>query len=922
MTDLHCVQDKESILRQFDPESSTWLVSDLRSKRELQLKLLQTHGVLPETAVLRASELWRKILLKVRPDYHLVSLDLVRGFTSDWLKGLDISWLKGVGSVDKVLTSVSQFLPILSHPSGEELMLAWLDDHPDSQLRWHHWFEVSRRLWAELNARKWLPGTWAAGVLCHEKDLSQWWGRGLVVDLGAQISLIETEILKAYGQGATIEVLVPKPTWLADYREIDHLYRRLSGAPHLKESEIRGTGELPLPPERVSFSRSTTMVGEVKVAVHQVRQWLEQGMAPGEVAVVAPNIEDYWPSLSQYFIEEGVPAEKSLVGRLHAVRSVQSWLARLRLKLGRTSSLDLEMVEAEQGFATIDFRQFYRLFSEIYDEGDLRRDQRMAHLYQREYGPQDVMDRTSFVAWTLKHWPEEKISQQLENVFLKIYQDCPHELRLSLNAWFDYLQYLVASQELVITRGDPGGVNVTNVNSLEWLEVKKVFFLGMTDRALRQPNELPISSEEVEIIERDLGFTLPHPEQMQLEFELRWLLDASRADFVLSCAATDTAGDVLSPHPFWLIWQAQMGVAILERLEEYEYAPQSRWDLIQQADWQTILKTREFPSRHAEDIERALRVDMGLEEPGAWVMPRLPRLSSSRLESYAQCPFTAGTTYLGLVDDAIVDMDLDASVIGRWQHHIVTELAQGLSRGDRDWSEEKLTALIWEAAAKVPVVLGHDSLKPSWEKRMLNLARDFCAFEKQWQSEHSSWQVMPPILIRGVWNTSAKDLQLPDDGSVVGPEFRGEIDRLDLHPDGRAMIVDYKKSGQQLTNMASWLRNDRFQLGLYALAARNGLTPVAIKEIVGAFYLSLTPPRRARGFWVSNDENGSETEALGAKTTKVSEADFNQFISDLRVRVDEIVQGVLAGRFGPWPRESKICHRCHWRSMCRYPKFN
>jgi hypothetical protein len=63
MLHLHPVRsfsEKEELLRSFDPERQTWVVSDLRSKLDIQKYLLASRPILEEEAILRASELWRK----------------------------------------------------------------------------------------------------------------------------------------------------------------------------------------------------------------------------------------------------------------------------------------------------------------------------------------------------------------------------------------------------------------------------------------------------------------------------------------------------------------------------------------------------------------------------------------------------------------------------------------------------------------------------------------------------------------------------------------------------------------------------------------------------------------------------------------------------------------------------------------------
>ena len=43
-----------------------------------------------------------------------------------------------------------------------------------------------------------------------------------------------------------------------------------------------------------------------------VRAWLDAGSTPAEIAVIAPDIEAYWPVLQAFLEKEGVPTQKDV----------------------------------------------------------------------------------------------------------------------------------------------------------------------------------------------------------------------------------------------------------------------------------------------------------------------------------------------------------------------------------------------------------------------------------------------------------------------------------------------------------------------------------------------------------------------------------------------------------------------------------
>src|SRR3982751_6564100 len=74
-----------AVTKDFDAQQATWVVSDLRSKYEIQQYLLEKDGGYEDTAVMRASDLWRLLLKKARPDIQIVSRDFVRSLVRAFL---------------------------------------------------------------------------------------------------------------------------------------------------------------------------------------------------------------------------------------------------------------------------------------------------------------------------------------------------------------------------------------------------------------------------------------------------------------------------------------------------------------------------------------------------------------------------------------------------------------------------------------------------------------------------------------------------------------------------------------------------------------------------------------------------------------------------------------------------------------------
>src|SRR5688500_15235628 len=79
-------QQIEEHLVRVDLEENTWILSDLRSKLEVQNRIFEAVGYSLDEHVMRASDLWRALLRKSAPHFEVISYDyallLVRHFLS------------------------------------------------------------------------------------------------------------------------------------------------------------------------------------------------------------------------------------------------------------------------------------------------------------------------------------------------------------------------------------------------------------------------------------------------------------------------------------------------------------------------------------------------------------------------------------------------------------------------------------------------------------------------------------------------------------------------------------------------------------------------------------------------------------------------------------------------------------------------
>jgi len=142
-------------------------------------------------------------------------------------------------------------------------------------------------------------------------------------------------------------------------------------------------------------------------------------------------------------------------------------------------------------------------------------------------------------------------------------------------------------------------------------------------------------------------------------------------------------------------------------------------------------------------------------------------------------------------------------------------------------------------------------------------------------------------LIRGPdWRVAGEirteqQFQYALDGNL---EISGRIDRLDVTPDGRAMVIDYKYSSKQNTQKKI---ERSLQPALYTLAVERvfGLQPAGM------------------WFWGLRGEVVRKACSIDPERLKAT---------------IQIVEEIRAGRLAPQPADLEKCAHCDYRDVCRF----
>lgn len=878
--------DKSALFQDFQPDHDVWIVSDLRTKLELQKELMRDREGLPGDAILRGSELWTQLLKKHLPKATVISKDWMNLFARTALgQALSPSDLKIAVELISVLGSV------FAHPDRATFLEDLLARDPSAQTRWGKVITEAQFLFDQARGRGWILQESLPAVLTEFENPRLRHpapGRGrLFFDLGASLGASEAELIRRLSEVHDVVVLLPRPAHAENFRFLLQPGESLAGEKldiATSESTAR-TREFP---------RFSGRVAEIKNAVGQVREWLDAGVPIGNIGVITPNFEMDFPILATAFKVEGVPLDRESSERVQTHRLLQKWSSKLRLWKEELEYADL-FTAFQEGFPLRSEEFSAKLKTGLFHEdlGRVAAVRERVDSWKSEGGPTDL---AGFFEKATALWVDPDYAD-LEQIFESLNEKTPKGAHLSLRDWVEWMEVQTARLESTKSRGGADRLAIVPLQSADSLQWTHRIFMSMTDQLPDKGATSLLSRDEIDTLGWTHGFFLPHPEQKLLQFELEWSLLANSEIDILSYPLTDWDGAPTSPQALWLAGRGNAG-------HEADHPKSSRWDEIQ--------------SSRAQEPARV--------EPGATPVPQTEalRLSASSLQRYGDCPFIfAAEKIFGLIDPPLVDLDMDRRQLGQLQHAYLEELtAEHPIRFER--SDAELGEILDRLAASDPEMM-RDANPRLWQAqrtKWIKLGQRFLATERDWFArhpgsriiarEHEFHFVFDPA--SGVWRAGERN-------SPTEIAFTGRLDRVDGYFEGGVLksilLYDYKASTQQKHAFGSWLKDNEIQLGFYSWAMNEGLMDPAWKGLVtGALYYNLKTLERDRGVVTDEAVGRLATRSLpkGMTADKLS-AFWDELQLKLRERMTAIAQGLIA----PAPLKEELCDRCAWRGLCRAP---
>lgn len=888
----------KSLLNAFDPQRQTWIVSDLKSKQEIQAECVARFGFFTDDSILRVSDFWRLWIRRLKPTLKVVSSDFIRSlvqlFVSQYGDSLELSEADQ-STLEKY---VQELAPIILHPDSDSVLQEWLQVQ-ERPRKWQMWYKMARVcLLYIVNEKKVIDVKWSAAYLQSLNLQALQWPQEMIVDLGTELTSVEMGLFKIFSQKQKVQIYVPYPDWHERFPFLLKTYSENFG--------YGKTQDLPVESQKKTtskeFVRLSTQLAEVKWAVAQVRRWLEEGISLSRIAVIGLQIEDYWPVLQSYLDEEGVPYQKDTVASVNSLSDVQIFLAHLKSFTQDVSFESLQQkVFQRKADPQIKFEKFKALFNQLFDEEDLRRDEKIKSLFYKRIDFSKDLSRDEFMAILLQVWsdlPEGAYSEVLFELLFKDFLGQSLDTVMSFSSWFQFFKSRLSRKEMKISYASEEGIHVLALMSAQMTSADHRIYLGLYEEAFRIQRKSILPLSDIELLKNQFDLAIPYPEESHLDFNLRWQVEGVYHKVILTSPHLSFAAEPLTPCLYFLENSPQSEICnpMPTRLDEVQkYFSAHRGEVVG-SDYQGLNQ-----KRLQEDLHGVGQVQIQHSV--------FQKLAVSEVESYARCGFkTLASKGFRLRDLPEVSIDLDPRQKGVVVHALFEHLIVQIEKANYD--REQTRQFLQIKRQELGLFVNEDTFWVVQLNKMMAVADKFYEFERFRVQQFKSF-TEKDFEIYFDPEQKKFTVEKPNDGFLI----RGRIDRIDqIRGTNQYLIYDYKSSAAQISNYRNWLSEYQFQLLIYLMAVEVSLFKEA--DVKGMLYYLYKNFSIAKGLIDKNvaleklslsSRIGSLCDEEGIKALKEG------FIQLMAEKFTHLKKGV----FTPAPFEKELCNDCDWRKLCR-----
>lgn len=888
----------KSLLKTYDPLKDTWIVSDLKSKQEVQNESLLKYGYYTDDAILRVSDFWRLWVRRLEPTLNVVSSDfiksLIQNFVDEHGEALEIS----ESEVSTLNKAVQEFAPILLHPASGDVLEEWLEAQPEPK-KWVRWYQLAKVCLNNiLNEKRVIDSKWAAAYL-QGLDLNLLsWNRKIYVDLGSELTTVEMGLFKHISLKQEVAIITPDPVWRDKFPYLLNTYKENFG--YGKITDVPTAGE-DYSLNQNQLLRLSTQLAEIKYAVSNIRKWADSGIELDKMAIISADIEKYWPVLQFYLEEEGLPYKKDVVAQMNSLGDIQSLLAALK-NISREVAWD----SLEKSFFTkesnvqIRFEKFKSLFYQLYDEDDLARDQKIKTLFYKKQDFNSDMDRDDFLAFLVKTWltlPQSNNKPDLFEVVFKDFLAQSLNIKIKFKLWVQFLKNRLSHKEITIKKSSVSGVQIVPLMSAQLIDVSHRIYVGLNDELYHKKQTALMSLNDSIALRTQFDLAVDYSEESYLDFNLRWQSLDFDKNTALTSAHLSFTSEPLNSSLFFI-----------------ENSPQS--ELVSPEDTRVdeLQKQLSRPEeislfRSGSAAERLLQDVNGFETQVKSEIFR--QLSVSDIENYAQCSFKLlAAKGFRLRDLPQVSLDLDPRQKGSLVHALFEYIINLMTANE--YNSEKVAAFLDNKRVEFNIYREQDAYWNIQKNKFLQLGAKFYEFEK---SRIAQFSVKTEQAYEMFFDLEKNEFTLTKPHSYFS--FNIRIDRVDTHKTKKYSVVyDYKSSSYQVSNFGSWLTEHQYQMLLYMIALQ--LTFKEESQIKAALYYQYKNFDIKKGLI---DETIAINEFGLTKRNKslITEDKETELKDKFALNVADVLKNLSSDKFSTVPADLEICKKCDWRKLCRAP---
>lgn len=305
--------------------------------------------------------------------------------------------------------------------------------------------------------------------------------------------------------------------------------------------------------------------------------------------------------------------------------------------------------------------------------------------------------------------------------------------------------------------------------------------------------------------------------------------------------------------------------------------------------------------------------------------------SVSRLEEYIDCPMKYFLHYqLGVSGEEETGLEISPLERGNFLHDVLFRFFRDIPEDERNYA--KLVDLAKRMSSRLPLPEG--VFKEAFLSELLGSEEKPGLLELFWEAEEEALQTdFRPAHFEFSFGLKGREEER-DAASVEEPfrferngreyQLRGKIDRIDLAPDGRMVVMDYKTGSSPSAKLIQ--DGKKLQLPVYLVVASGFLRDnFPIPEPVAAAYYQLRD-EVSRKWVMSNIEQFDPGKGnRGLKfPLEMAEGEpprsLGDFLNITLERVANVIDRIATADFRH-TTDTKTCgdkeHRCRFKTICR-----